>query len=879
MDAKLLKQEKKNSQNMTKLARLLLPQGTSILTTTRLAEYCHSIIKLTRPKKPNLTNSTMASFHLSSRGLKTPASVKVTKQIMKLSQNKTRKEMDQISLKVQNNFSKLSKISVLKKKSSVLELLLRLSIDQQKMKRENILYMREILTKGKTVMMRAVPPKEELRVSGAMDVEIGAGVEEEKELSGTVNDELLSGLIQLYKCGKSPYIGLDENGFYGLRINLKVKPFVRKLVLNLAEFCKEVNFLRKFLEEFQRVKDDKDLYGNLVQSMTKRAAMEKLEEILKNFDRLLNSIEKEKANKELEYGLKISEKEEIKYFSMVNFYNLMQEPIQKMTNFAIVFHSIYALNNSHILSALSCYSDSTGNERLRLCAKSLLKSTILPFRNFLLRWLNEGKVDDPNREFFIREKNKKKVKIWENDCELMESMIPRLMDSETAEIAFNIGMVMRRIEEFKLDVQFEKAKYGEMEIEGENKNFIEFLKETDLDFVNKNYLEIKGILYDHYCRLAKLSAEAYMKQTKLLRVLDFLHRTFFMKNGDFFDSMIHSLDAILKKDANQVHFHEVMPVFRSISQKSSIGQLGLNRRLKRRRKFEADLLDNFGVKFLQKSAGDRGWDVFSLEFKFDQTLTFLFTENFQLSMLRISHFILKLRRLYYKMNEIWLWQKQVLKAEDVTQAAYKLVTKCNIIRTHMTQFITNINSYVFYEVIASEYQTLEKNLNTSQNFEQLRISLKTFLENLLQKSFLTASTQKSNTTPNINKYLRTSKKGASTVQKSIVGLLNHVEKFIKAFNKIYSKLYDGNGDMNKYFPITPSSKMIAEIWAEYETDYYQFLELIEEEKNFSSLGVSGFKFDFNFFHVNRNELRMGKIYYEQLEMQRRAHQFVDLGMD
>lgn len=55
------------------------------------------------------------------------------------------------------------------------------------------------------------------------------------------------------------------------------------------------------------------------------------------------------------------------------------------------------------------------------------------------------------------------------------------------------------------------------------------------------------------------------------------------------------------------------------------------------------------------------------------------------------------------MNEVWLKMKQVIKANDILKTSYNLVLRCNYFRTQMSQFITNLNSYVFYEVIASEY--------------------------------------------------------------------------------------------------------------------------------------------------------------------------------
>lgn len=544
-----------------------------------------------------------------------------------------------------------------------------------------------------------------------------------------------------------------------------------------------------------------------------------------------------------------------------------------MENTAIIVDSILNIENDHILSCLDTYAK-CGNHRLRLISKFFLKETIKPLTNFILNWVNEGDIEDQHNEFFIR-KIFKKINFWENDCEIVYKRIPSIIGQEMAEVVFKIGVMMRFIKKMGLkfikeDVSFEA---GGMELELQDGEEVEIdkISEIDLNFVSIQTEDMKAFLYEHYLKHAKMLIKSFLRESNFLENFEFLHKTFFMRNGDFFDSLLHELDPLLTKKATKVFFHEVMPLFRSISEKSSISNIGLIKG-KGRTILGADLLDRFGLRFLEKSDGDKGWDVFCLEFRFSDLMKHIITDQVELKLQRLSHFLIKLRRLYYKMNKIWILQKKVLKCKEVAEDAKNLIIKCNLMRTHMSQFITNINSYVFYEVIASEYQKFMQSIEKCQDLEELRKNCETLMNDLLRRCFLQKDenfhkNMKVKTRQDIFKqdadlrrnidYMKDNKYGfTSTIQESIAVLLDIVEEFSNSFMKIHGVLYDGDGKMNRYFPIKPSAKLVSKVWENYDNEYYHFLSLIESNCEDYGLQASAFKFDFNFFHVNHYEKKL-----------------------
>lgn len=188
------------------------------------------------------------------------------------------------------------------------------------------------------------------------------------------------------------------------------------------------------------------------------------------------------------------------------------------------------------------------------------------------------------------------------------------------------------------------------------------------------------------------------------------------------------MDNLLSRPAEEVYFHEVMPLFREVTMKS---------RIDRTESYE-QFIDNFGVELLLKTDGDIGWDVFCLNYIFPPDIKSVVDKHMELMLQRLNIFLLKLRRVQARMNDIWLKMKQVIKANDTLKTCYNLVLKCNYFRTQMYQFISNLNSYIFYEVIASEYQNFVEQVSKCQSLPHLREITFNFLSNLLCKCYIQA---------------------------------------------------------------------------------------------------------------------------------------------
>lgn len=69
--------------------------------------------------------------------------------------------------------------------------------------------------------------------------------------------------------------------------------------------------------------------------------------------------------------------------------------------------------------------------------------------------------------------------------------------------------------------------------------------------------------------------------------------------------------------------------------------------------FRSSTLDKLRVKMMEHSDGDRGWDVFSLEYQTASPLSTVFTEGVMLRYLRIFNFLWRLKRVEHALSASW----------------------------------------------------------------------------------------------------------------------------------------------------------------------------------------------------------------------------------
>ncbi|KAL2475091.1 Gamma-tubulin complex component 3 [Abeliophyllum distichum] len=118
---------------------------------------------------------------------------------------------------------------------------------------------------------------------------------------------------------------------------------------------------------------------------------------------------------------------------------------------------------------------------------------------------------------------------------------------------------------------------------------------------------------------------------------------------------------------------------------------------------DPDMLDRLRVKMMPQNTGDRGWDVFSLEYDARVPLNTVFTESV-------------------------------------------LSRKCHVLWDEMNNFVSNLQYYIMFEVLEVSWSTLLKEMEVAKDLDELLRAREKYLYSIVEKSLLGEQSQNLNKT-------------------------------------------------------------------------------------------------------------------------------------
>lgn len=108
-------------------------------------------------------------------------------------------------------------------------------------------------------------------------------------------------------------------------------------------------------------------------------------------------------------------------------------------------------------------------------------------------------------------------------------------------------------------------------------------------------------------------------------------------------SLMDLLADELGKVANQIYRHTLMGYLEQAVRSSNAQYHG------------AEFLNRLDIKLLEANAGDRGWEIFQLDYKLNDlsALSTIFSEEVMIVFQKINNFLWKLKRVEHALNQSW----------------------------------------------------------------------------------------------------------------------------------------------------------------------------------------------------------------------------------
>ncbi|XP_064936089.1 gamma-tubulin complex component 3-like [Musa acuminata AAA Group] len=401
----------------------------------------------------------------------------------------------------------------------------------------------------------------------------------------------------------------------------------------------------------------------------------------------------------------------------------LAEPTVKMRLMAVLVDGCRGLRGGAMAGAIHGRAQH-GDPLVQEFMGRLLQRVCSPLFEMVRSWVSEGELEDTFAEFFIQSQTVKAESLWQEGYQIQSAMLPSFISPALAQRILRTGKSI---------------------------NFLRVCCEDNgwADAAAKAAADVGtttrrgGIVYGETHALEGLVIEAAKRIDRHL--MDVIHRRYRFKDhclaikrylllgqGDFVQYLMDVVGPELSEPAN------------TISSFQLAGLLETAIRASNSQYDDRDILDRLKVKMMDHSDGDRGWDVFSLEYDARVPLDTVFTASVMKKYLKIFNFLWKLKRVEHALIGVWKMMKPnsiiscIFTKEGVAVKTQfvSVLRRCQVLWNEMNHFVTNFQYYIMFEVLEVSWSQFSEEMNAAKDLDDLLAAHEKYLNSIVEKSLL-----------------------------------------------------------------------------------------------------------------------------------------------
>lgn len=416
----------------------------------------------------------------------------------------------------------------------------------------------------------------------------------------------------------------------------------------------------------------------------------------------------------------------------------LQAPFERMVLLHAVCHACLPLRGGALASAVYGFSRS-GDVASHDACVTILKRVVGPLLAMIRVWMTEGELRDPCGEFFVCAASVPLEDLWTRMYSLEIEMVPCFITVELARKILLTGKSVNfirlccpgqdwlpRSSSLSLALPGDPAQADDTVSLGESSS----LPLADLsDRVEHAALQTNR-------HLVSLMMNQYALGEHCLALRRFL----LLGQGDFVESLIDLAKPELCKDTKEVHRHQLMGIVDMAIRQSNAQFL------------HADTIARVGVKLLKPSSGEKGWDVFLLEYAIDSPLHVVFTSAAMGQYDRAFAFLWKLRRVTHSLSSCWSQnmalhrhvvscKKMAVESPELGLEMRQTLHKSTCLRNEIHHFVHTVHSYVMCEVLETSWAKLQLGWSACTDLDQVILEHQRYLTCIEEGAFLATKTE------------------------------------------------------------------------------------------------------------------------------------------
>eukprot|EP00250_Pteridium_aquilinum_P012464 c20743_g1_i1 orf=307-2976(+) len=411
------------------------------------------------------------------------------------------------------------------------------------------------------------------------------------------------------------------------------------------------------------------------------------------------------------------------YLSLRRLMVWLAEPLVRMRLLAVLVDDCKSLRGGAMAGAIHMHAQH-GAPMVRNIMARLLIRVCSPLFEMVRRWVLEGELDDLYEEFFVVGQPVKAEALWREGYRLQSSMLPSFIPESLAQRILRTGKSINFLRVCCEDHGWAAAASEAVAAAGTSGD------RGGLGYGETEALEVMVMeaarRIDRH--LLKIIYEQYRFRDHCLAIKRYL----LLGQGDFIQYLMDLVGPDLSQPANTVSSFKLAGLLESAI-RSSNAQYD-----------EGDILDRLRVKMMPYNSGDRGWDVFSLEYTLRDPLNTIFTEAVMASYLKIFNFLWRLKRVEHALSATWQTMKPNCSlARLFTSSGHgeksqvvAVLRRCQTLRNEMNHFVTNLQYYIMFEVLEYSWANFSDEMEDAQDLDDLIAAHEKYLTSIIEKALL-----------------------------------------------------------------------------------------------------------------------------------------------
>lgn len=383
-----------------------------------------------------------------------------------------------------------------------------------------------------------------------------------------------------------------------------------------------------------------------------------------------------------------------------------------------------------LISLIHGFSTSHGDPIVAAFAERLLGSVTRPFYDILRHWIYDGELQDPFREFFVKEQDSNDEErqdlkarglssVWNDKYEVEKGMIPSIITDDFAQKVFLIGKSLNFIRHSCGDAPWVD----------------DYSKSSSKELRYGDTATLEAWIDEAYKTTMKRLMDLMTNKFHLFTHLKALKSYLLLGQGDFIALLMESLAANLDRPAGAQYRHTLT------------AQLEHAIRGSNAQYDSSEVLRRLDARMLQLSHGDIGWDCFTLEYKVDAPVDVVITEWGNKQYLKVFNFLWKIKRVEFALSSTW--RKCMTGARGVLQTSEPEVIETwkstRGVLAEMIHFVGQLQYYILFEVIESSWDELQKGIAKENcTLDDIIRAHSKFLNSITRKGLLGAKRKQYN---------------------------------------------------------------------------------------------------------------------------------------